>query len=212
VAETEIALRQTAETALLSREKRFMALIANSSDAISLLSPEGALIYDSPAAPGLLGYESGALVGKNLFDSIHPDDVDESRRTFQELIERPSERAFHTLRFRHQDGSWRWIEIIGSNLIAEPAVEAIVFNYRDVTESKRAQSELQESEERFRLVVENVADYAIFMLDKTGHVATWNLGAERIKGYTAEEIIGQHFSRFYPQVDIDSGKPESGNW
>jgi len=207
VAETEISLRQAAETALLSREKRFMALIANSSDAISLLSANGELIYDSPAAPGMLGYESGALVGKNLFQLIHAEDVDESRRIFHDLIAKPSERAFHTLRFLHQDGSWRWIEIVGSNLLAEPAVEAIVFNYRDVTESKRAQSELLQSEERFRLVVESVADYAILMLDPTGRVATWNLGAERIKGYTAEEIIGQHFSRFYPQADIASGKP-----
>lgn len=64
-----------------------------------------------------------------------------------------------------------------------------------------------ESERIFRYLVENIADYAIFMLDPTGHVATWSLGAERIKGYKAEEIIGQHFSKFYPQADLESGKP-----
>jgi PAS domain S-box-containing protein len=69
-------------------------------------------------------------------------------------------------------------------------------------------SSLRESEERFRLLVESVHDYAIFLLDPTGHVASWNAGAERIKGYRAEDIIGQHFSRFYPQDDIDAGKCE----
>ena len=64
-------------------------------------------------------------------------------------------------------------------------------------------------EERFRLLVESVKDYAIFMLDPTGRVATWNVGAERIKGYTADEIIGQHFSRFYEQHEVDAGKCET---
>lgn len=67
---------------------------------------------------------------------------------------------------------------------------------------------LRQSEEHFRLLVENVIDYAIFMLDPQGHVMSWNAGAERIKGYRAEEILGQHFSHFYPEEDIRHGKPE----
>ena len=72
---------------------------------------------------------------------------------------------------------------------------------RDITERQLAQLELLESERRFRRLVESVVDYAIFQLDTGGHVATWNAGAERIKGYTADEIIGQHFSRFYTEED-----------
>ena len=67
---------------------------------------------------------------------------------------------------------------------------------------------LRRSEERFRLLVEGARDYAIFMLDPEGRVATWNSGAERIKGYSADEIVGQHFSRFYPQESIERGKPQ----
>src|SRR3954466_16004669 len=66
---------------------------------------------------------------------------------------------------------------------------------------------LRQSEERYRLLVESVKDYAIFLLDPQGHVLTWNAGAERIKGYRAEEIIGQHFSRFYPADAVSSGWP-----
>ena len=85
---------------------------------------------------------------------------------------------------------------------------AILEINRDVTKRKDAEEALQRTQERFRLLVHGVKDYAIFMLDPAGRVATWNEGAERIKGYKADEIIGQHFSRFYTQQEIDEGKPD----
>ncbi len=85
---------------------------------------------------------------------------------------------------------------------------AILEINRDITARKKIEEALQQSDQRFRLLVDNVRDYAIFMLDPEGRVASWNEGAERLKGYRAEEIIGQHFSRFYPQEDIEKGKPE----
>ena len=87
--------------------------------------------------------------------------------------------------------------------------EALLLSIEDVTESKQTERALRASEERFRMIVDSVQDYAILMLDAKGRVASWNRGAENLKGYKAEEIIGRHFSRFYPPEDIASGNPES---
>jgi PAS domain S-box-containing protein len=101
------------------------------------------------------------------------------------------------------------IEPQGSKLLAEnERLENLVATLaRDAVVRKEAEERLAETEERFRLIVSNVKDYAILMLDQEGRVVSWNDGAERIKGYSAEEIIGQHFSRFYPAEDVSKGKP-----
>jgi PAS domain S-box-containing protein len=109
-------------------------------------------------------------------------------------------------RHRRKDGTL--IEVDGaSRPIVYEGREARLVVATDVTERVRAEEALRQSEERFRLMVSAVKDYAILMLDPEGRVISWNAGAERIKGYRAEEIVGQHFSRFYPAEAIEAGTP-----
>jgi PAS domain S-box-containing protein len=109
-------------------------------------------------------------------------------------------------RHRKEDGSLIDVEIT-SHPIVYSGREARLVVATDITQRKKAEEELRQSEERFRLMLSGVKDYAIYMLDPEGHVVSWNAGAERIKGYRAEEIIGQHFARFYPAEDVERGKP-----
>ncbi len=131
--------RKRAEEALVESEKRYRALIENSADAITLLSPDGIVTYDSPAAPGLLGYAPEEWIGRNVFDIVHPDDLAGTMAAFKSTLEAPRRKAFHTFRVRDKGGSWRWVEATATNLLDEPSVRAIVVNYGDITERRRAQ-------------------------------------------------------------------------
>ncbi len=104
-----------------------------------------------------------------------------------------------------QDGSTKWLKWKASICQEQQLIYAVV---QDITTSKQQKQALQETEERYRLLVESVKDYAIYMLDPEGRVVSWNSGAERLKLYKEDEIIGQHFSCFYPSEYVKLGKPE----
>ncbi len=108
----------------------------------------------------------------------------------------------------HRDGSEFPIEISLTSFTTGRAT-LVSSAIRDITAQKQAQLALRRSQDQFRLLVNGVKDYAIFMLDRTGHIVSWNTGAERIKGYRAEEILGRRFSCFYPREDVEAGKPAS---
>ena len=144
--------RKEAETlqkhqALAALESRFRALIENSSDGIVLLTASGVYTYASPATTRLLGYAAEELVGRSAFDLIHPDDREHAMARTLESLRQPAAVIQAEVRIQHRDGSWRWVEAVVSNFLADPSVGAIVKNYRDITERKRAEAELRRAQE-----------------------------------------------------------------
>jgi PAS domain S-box-containing protein len=138
----DITDNKRAQDVLHESEKRFRALIENSSDAITLLDANGRAVYDSPAAPGMLGYGPEEWIGRDVFALIHPDDLLTIRGLFQNLGKTPGARVNSTFRVRHKSGTWLWVEMVATNLLAEPSVKAIVLNYHDITERIRAEEEI----------------------------------------------------------------------
>ncbi|MBI3760575.1 MAG: PAS domain S-box protein, partial [Chloroflexi bacterium] len=139
----DVTERKQAEQALQESERRFRALIENSLDAITLFGPDGTVVYDSPAAPGLLGYSTNGLVGRNAFEFVHPDDLERVKALFGQMLQDSHARVSGIFRFQHKNGSWRWIEGTGTNLLGEPSVRAIVRNYRDITDRRQAEEQIQ---------------------------------------------------------------------
>jgi hemerythrin-like metal-binding protein/PAS domain S-box-containing protein/putative nucleotidyltransferase with HDIG domain len=150
----DITERKQAEDALRDSEIRFRALIENSNDAIILISPEGKIIYRTPAAYRLMGLDPAALPDNSMFSTIHPDDLKDALKGFAQLLQTPDKFLLFQFRVQHSDGSWRWIEGTGNNLLTESAVGAIVVNYRDITERKQAEEEIKISNDELSMLFE----------------------------------------------------------
>jgi formate hydrogenlyase transcriptional activator len=188
----------------------FKELFLASPDAIVVTAPDGRISATNPAVEQLFGYRETELVGQFVeillperFRGRHP-------KHRGDFVAAPSVRPMGTgleLFGRRKDGTEFPVDIMLSP-VKTGGDQSVLTVVRDITQRKQTETALRRSEERFRLLVEGAKDYAIFMLDPEGRVTTWNIGAERIKGYRAEEIVGEHFSKFYPQEMIEHGKPE----
>jgi PAS domain S-box-containing protein len=138
---------------------------------------------------------------------IHPEEQLAVRLAIREAL-RPGGELEVEYRILRHDGQTRWMLSKGRTHCDEQDQPFRMIGVTlDVSENRQAAEQLRRSEERFRLLVEGIADYAIYMLDPSGFVTSWNIGAEHIKGYRAQEILGQHFSRFYSDQELREGRP-----
>jgi diguanylate cyclase (GGDEF)-like protein/PAS domain S-box-containing protein len=174
-------------------QQHFRALIQNSSDIITVVDAEGTILYQSPAMKRILGYEPEERIGKNALeaaDLLHPEDLPAKNEAFVKALRNPNSPVSVEVRMRHWDGSWRYFEETITSLLADPNVNGVVLNARCVSQRKKAEQELQESEERFRSVVERTTD-GVFMADfETDTVLESNAALQNMLGYTPEELSG----------------------
>ena len=182
----------------IQSEERFRALIEHSTDAIALLTPEGTITYASPSTELVTGYTAEELVGMNGFALLHPEDLEDVRQQFTALLERPGHLLTVECRLRHTVGTWRWMEGTLTNLLDDPAVGAVVCNYRNITERKLAQERLLQSEERYRTLVEQAA-VGIFVTDQQGHFVEVNEVGCLLSGYSREELLTRHIQDLVPE-------------
>ncbi|HEX8254527.1 MAG TPA: PAS domain S-box protein [Thermoanaerobaculia bacterium] len=191
-----------------ARAEEFALLLDAVQDyAIFLLGPEGDIRTWNRGAERMFGYGEKEVVGRHFQLFYEPENADKPRRELE----------IATAEGRVEDEGWR-LKKDGSRFWADTVITVLRHDdgrvrgfakvTRDVTSRRQAEEELRQSAEVFQLLVSAVRDYAIFMLDPNGNVATWNSGAQQIKHYAPEEIIGRHFSAFYTEEDILAGKPE----
>jgi len=186
---------------------RYRLLIEAVTDyAIYMLDPDGNVVSWNPGARRFKGYEDHEIIGEHFSRFYTPEDK------ATELPARALRIAQDEGRFENEgwrvrkDGTRFWAHVIIDPILHPVSGRTLGFAKitRDLTEPKRQQEALRRSEQSFRLLVQGVTDYAIYMLDETGVVSNWNAGAERIKGYRPDEIIGRHFSVFYTEEERET--------
>jgi PAS domain S-box-containing protein len=205
----DVSERRRAEEDLIStRQKLTMALTAGQM---------GAWELDLLTGKAWRSLEHDRIFG---YETLQPEwsvEIFLERHTFPEdhgfinqaLAQAPESGVLELeCRIKTPRGDLRWICINGAVSYDDDYKPVLMSGViQDITMRKRAEEALQRSERKFRLLVSGVKDYAIFMLDREGHVVSWSPEAERMKGYRADEIIGEHFSKFYPKADLENGKP-----
>src|SRR6187399_726779 len=166
--------------------------------AVFLLAPDGAIRWWNAGAARLMGYSAEEVVGRNFSSFYGPEDLAAKEGRIED----------EGWRLR-KDGSRFWANTVITAVRDEQGtITGFAKITRDLSKRREAEERLRQNEEMFRLLIDSVRDYAIFMLDPEGRIVTWNTGAQRIKGYTPDEVIGRHFSMFFPEEDIAAGKPE----
>jgi len=205
----DVTERKNNELELRLSEERFRLMVEGVKDyAIFLMDTQGYIMTWNEGAKRAKGYLPQEIIGKHFSTFYTAEDL-ETKKPEREL-----EIAIETGKYEEEgwrvkkNGSVFWANIVITALFNEQN-KLIGFSKvtRDLTERKEREDELKQSEERYRSLVEQVTDYGIFMLDEKGRIISWNEGAEKIKGYTYDEVYGKYFSIFYPEEDIINGKP-----
>ncbi len=165
------------------------ALIRHSSELVNIIDGAGHILYVGPSITKLLGYHPRELVGRRPIEFVHPDDAPTMVETFRALQAKRGAVIGMCVRLRHKNGSWRWMDGCGQNLLDDPAVRGIVSSSHDVTEQRTLQDAARESERRFRVLVENAAD-AVILTDASGRIAYASPTVEQVLGFlpTGESV------------------------
>jgi PAS domain S-box-containing protein len=201
VLSSEVTERRVNARAQSSSERRLIALTEHALDIITVAGADGRLLYVSGGVRNSLGYTSEERQANFIFDLIHPDDCEELRTKYQQLVAGEMEGFSREYRIRHKDGSYRWLESRYVSALANPLVGGVVINSRDVTERKQAEFKLAQREEVFRLAADAV-DGVIFEWDIVRGVVNRSRGVQEVLGIAPEDLecsIDAWFERIHPR-------------
>lgn len=202
----DITQRQQAEKQLMANEKRFRALIENSSDGIVLLSRDGIINYISPSGERIIGYTKEELLGENRLNYIHPDDQEKVTDALANIATDAYKLTKVELRYKMHDGSYKWLESNYSSLLNDLSVNALVVNFRDITERKNAERQLQKNERELSLIYNNTVD-AMCLLSIDGinkyRYLSVNTAYTTLTGIERDKAIDKFFGEIFQLKNID---------
>ncbi|MGA9533597.1 MAG: PAS domain S-box protein [Anaerolineales bacterium] len=182
--------------AVASNERRFRSLVQNASDIITILDANRKVTYESPSLERVMGFVPEDVVGLDIIDPVYPADRSLVINAFDALIDDPASQLQTDIRLFGADGELHTLEVVGTNLLDDPAIKGIVLNSRDITERVAAKQALQDSEERYRSLFNSIRD-AILVVDTDRRIIHCNPAFTKMFGYELEEIWGKQTDYVY---------------
>jgi diguanylate cyclase (GGDEF)-like protein/PAS domain S-box-containing protein len=183
---------QQASMSLVKEEAWLRSVVQNTSDIVSISRPDGTIRYVTPSSERVLGYRPEEMVGESELDYVHPDDVGRMEDVLAQAREKPGSRPSVEVRWRHKDGSWRWLEVSYNNLLGDPKVRGMVSSASAITVRKMAEEALRESEERFRSAFEDVP-IGVSFIGLDGRRLKVNLALCEMLGSSEEELLNKGY-------------------
>ena len=184
-------------------DDRFRALVQHASDIITVLAADGTIRYQSPSIQRVLGYTAEDRRGASAFGLLHPDDVARAQTFFSDVVHSPGRVASLVVRAQHADGSWRSIEALANNLLADPAVAGIVVNARDITERTRAEEDVRRSEA------------TLAAAQRITHLGSWQCALRTGEGRLSDEsfrVLGYQPQAFAPPLERYLASVHPADW
>jgi PAS domain S-box-containing protein len=200
----DVTERVEGERALRAREEHFRRLIEHASDLVSIISPDGIILYESEAVERMYGYTVAEGLGTSAWERVHPDDHAVVAAALAAVVATPGMTRSAEFRYRARCGEWRFVEAVGKMLTDDPA-DGVVINTRDVTARRVAEQALRESEERYRALIENAHDIIVILDPETGQIRYQSPSMERILGYGAADLADRSVFELVHPEDLPRG-------
>lgn len=203
----DITEKKEAERKVKASEEFYRALVTNASDVVQLQGPDGIIRYESPGVKNILGYEPQEMIGRFIGEFIHPEDLPKANELVSKLIKENLTELFTQVRVLHKDGGYVWVEAKGTNMLGNPAINALVINYRDITDRKLAAEALQKSEANLRTIFDNT-DIAYTLLDEGLNIVAFNPQANNFTElvYNKKLRQGENLLAFIHERELPSIK------
>ncbi len=194
-----ISAEKKIEKELQQSRKQLELLMEKTTDVVEILDEKGDILFINKRAKGIAGYPSKEVIGKSIFSFLQSADVERMKNNLHELLKNPNKQIVVQARIKHRNGNLIWIEALATNLLNDPNINGIIVNLRDITEAKKA----EESLFYYAALSRSIGD-AVISIDLHGRIVTWNIGAESIYGWKAQEVLGKD------AVKLLDGVTESG--
>ncbi len=176
------------------------AMMEHATSVFSVVDADGVTLYASPSVERAYGWKPEVLIGRDVFEHVHPDDVALARERFGELLQQPGETRTVEVRYRHKNESWLSLDVSGINRLHDPDVGAVLLASRDVTDRRQAAAALRQREQKYRGIIENLHD-TYFRVDLDDNILMASRSGEQIFGFAVEEVVGRNLREFY--VDLN---------